>query len=155
MFNIILLNPQIPQNTGNIARLTAGLGAGLHIVRPMGFTITDSKLKRAGLDYWDKVKLTIHDSWEECLRATSTGDNSYYFASTKGVKRYSDVNYKPGDSIVFGSEDAGLPPHFYADYRDNLITIPMLPGSVRSLNLSNSAAIVLYEAYRQNDFIMI
>lgn len=155
MFNVILLHPQIPQNTGNIARLTAGTGAKLHIVLPMGFTITDSKLKRAGLDYWDKVDLTIHENWEDCVRMTSTGFNNYYFASTKGEKYYSEVSYKPGDCIVFGSEDEGMPASYYSRYASGLITIPMRSDSVRSINLSNSVAIVLYEAYRQNDFVMI
>lgn len=150
MFNIVLVEPEIPQNTGNISRTCACTGAALHIVKPMGFEITDAKLKRAGLDYWDKLDLTYYDSLDDFFSRTAGG--KYYYLSKKAEKRYTDVNYRDGDFLVFGKETKGLPePLIYAN-PDSALRIPMRDG-LRSLNLSNTVALVLYEALRQTSFV--
>ena len=146
--NLVLVEPQIPQNTGNIARTCAGTGARLHIVRPMGFVIDDKKLKRAGLDYWDKLDITFYDNLEDFFSKNS-GD-LYYF-TTKGRHRHSDVSYPDGCYLFFGREDAGLPEKLLFENPGTAVRIPMKP-TLRSLNLSNSVAIAAYEVLRQWDY---
>lgn len=148
-FHIVLVEPEIPANTGNIARTCAATGAVLHLVRPLGFLTDDKTLKRAGLDYWHAVKVEYHDSFEE-LKALHPGGR-FYCASTKAKSLYTQAQFRDGDFLVFGKETSGLPPHILEAHSDTLIRMPMT-GDVRSLNLSNSVAIVLYEALRQIDF---
>ena len=149
MFHIVLVEPEIPQNAGNIARTCAATGPCLHLVRPLGFEVTDKQLKRAGLDYWHLVDVRYHDSFEE-LQAENP-DGRFFFFTTKGRHRHSDVAFQDGDFLVFGKETKGLPETLLHDNYENSIRIPMRT-SLRSLNLSNSVAIVLYEALRQRDF---
>lgn len=149
MFNIVLYQPEIPQNTGNIARTCSVTNARLHIIRPMGFEIDDKKLKRAGLDYWHFLDITYYDSADDFF-AKNSGE-TFYFCSTKAPHCYSDVSFKDGDFLIFGKETAGLPEDMLVNNIDNCIRIPM-QSQVRSLNLSNSVAIVLYEALRQTNF---
>lgn len=149
MFNIVLYQPEIPQNTGNISRTCACTGAALHIIKPMGFEITDKHLKRAGLDYWDKLDLTYYDSLEEFFQKTEGG--RYFYLSKKAKKRYTDIEFSDGDYLIFGKETKGLPEHIVFDNPDTALRIPMAEG-LRSLNLSNTVALVLYEALRQNGF---
>jgi tRNA (cytidine/uridine-2'-O-)-methyltransferase len=141
---IILVHPEIPQNTGNIARTCAATQTGLILVRPLGFSLTSRHLKRAGMDYWEHVDYSIVDEveWE----AAPT-----YFFSTKAKKYYTDIAYPENARLVFGAESAGLPRYLHERYPDNFVKIPMLEGN-RSLNLSNSVAIALYEALRQQGF---
>lgn len=148
-FNIVLIEPEIPQNTGNIVRTCACVGASLHLVGPLGFSISDKYLKRAGLDYWDKMDIRFYDSFEEVV-AKSNGGN-FYFCTTKAKKTYRDVEYKDGDYLVFGKETKGLPESLLKDNYENCIRIPMMKD-YRSLNLSNSVAIILYEAVSQLGF---
>jgi tRNA (cytidine/uridine-2'-O-)-methyltransferase len=148
-FHIVLVEPEIPANTGNIARTCAATGAHLHLVRPLGFRTDDATLKRAGLDYWYAVNLTYYDSFDEVKE--SFKGHRFFMASTRATHRYSDVEYQDGDLFVFGKETKGLPQQLLDDHPDTLIRMPMT-DKVRSLNLSNSAAIVIYEALRQNDF---
>ena len=148
--NIVLVEPEIPQNTGNIARSCAATGSDLHLVRPLGFDTSDKALKRAGLDYWKYLNVFYYDSIEEVMDKFYNGDN-FYFLSTKGKKIYSDAKFKDGDFLVFGKETQGLNELLLEKYYDKTLRIPMI-GNLRSLNLSNSAAIVLYEALRQNNF---
>lgn len=147
--NIVLVEPEIPQNTGNIARTCAATGAGLHLVRPLGFSVDDRYLKRAGLDYWDSVNVQYYDSFEELREKYA--DKNFYYATTKAVNTYTDISYPEDCFIVFGKETAGLPEELLRKNKEWCIRIPMRE-SIRSLNLSNSAAIVLYEALRQRDF---
>ncbi len=149
MFNIALVEPEIPQNTGNIVRTCAATGCRLHLVRPLGFEVSDKYLKRAGLDYWHYVDITFYDSVDELLEKNA-GSNFYFF-STKAAKTHSDVKYGAGDFLVFGKETQGLPETLLAKHYKNAVRIPMI-GEIRSLNLSNSAAIAVYEAWRQNGF---
>lgn len=149
MFNIVLIEPEIPQNTGNISRTCAITGAKLHLVKPLGFSVEDKYLKRSGLDYWDELDIEYHESLADFLK--KYGHEKMYFASTKAVNTYADVPYEDGCFILFGKETAGLPEDLLKDNRDNCIRIPMR-GNLRSLNLSNSVAIILYEALRQNNF---
>ncbi|MDE6618087.1 MAG: tRNA (uridine(34)/cytosine(34)/5-carboxymethylaminomethyluridine(34)-2'-O)-methyltransferase TrmL [Clostridiales bacterium] len=149
MFNIVLYQPEIPQNTGNISRTCACTGSALHIIKPMGFEITDKHLKRAGLDYWDKLDLTYYESMEEFFEKTKGG--RYFYLSKKASKRYTDIDFKDGDYLIFGKETKGLPEHIVFDNPDTALRIPMAEG-LRSLNLSNTVALVLYEALRQNGF---
>ncbi len=149
-FNIVLVEPEIPQNTGNISRTCAATNSSLYLVRPLGFEITDKHLKRAGLDYWQYLDLHYVDSLEELMDKFFTGDN-FHFMSTKGNKIYSDATFKDGDFLVFGKESHGLPEPLLKKYYENTLRIPMW-GELRSLNLSNSVAITLYEALRQNGF---
>jgi tRNA (cytidine/uridine-2'-O-)-methyltransferase len=143
--NIVLVNPQIPQNTGNIARTCAVTGARLHLVKPLGFEIDDKKLKRAGLDYWDKLDITYYDSTEEFLAAC---DGEMFFFTTKGRTVHSDMEYPDNAYIIFGREDAGLPEELLIQHPDNCVRIPMR-STLRSLNLSNAVAIAAYEVLRQ------
>lgn len=146
--NIVLVEPQIPQNTGNIARTCAATGARLHLVGPMGFTIEDKKLKRAGLDYWHLLDITYYNGLDEFL-AQNRG--TFYFFTTKARNRYCDVNYRDGDYLIFGKETAGLPEELLKDNPDSCVRLPMIEGA-RSLNLSNTVAIGVYEALRQLDY---
>ena len=149
MFHIVLVEPEIPQNTGNIARTCAVTGAKLHLVRPLGFSVEDRQLKRAGLDYWHELDITYHDSFEELELAYP--EARFFLLSTHATKSYTEVSYADGDFLVFGKETAGLGPQLLARRSEDAVRIPMREG-LRSLNLSNSAAIVLYEALRQAGF---
>ena len=146
--NIVLAEPQIPQNTGNIARTCAVTGAALHIIKPMGFTPTDKQLKRAGLDYWHFLDISYYDGFDDFFACTS---GNYYFFTTKAQNRYTDVSYPDNCYIVFGREDAGLPEELLFKNKNSCVRIPMMP-TLRSLNLSNSVAIAAYEILRQWDF---
>lgn len=149
MLHIVLVEPEIPQNTGNISRTCAVTGAALHLVRPLGFSIDDKQVKRAGLDYWDKLDLHTYDSFSEVLEAYP--HSRFFYASTHAKKRYTDVAYRDGDFLVFGKETAGLGEALLSAHADEAVRIPM-GKDLRSLNLSNSVAVVLYEALRQNAF---
>ena len=146
--NIVLLQPQIPQNTGNIALTCAVTGAKLHLVKPFGFEITDKNLKRAGLDYWDKLDISYYNSTEEFF-SVNTG-NFYYF-TTKGKNVYSEINYPDNAFIIFGREDKGIDEDILYKNEEYCVRIPMR-NNLRSLNLSNSAAIAVYEVLRQWEF---
>ena len=153
--NIVMVEPEIPQNTGNIARTCAITGAKLHLVHPLGFKIDDKTLKRAGLDYWDKLEIEEHESLKAFLEKYKPENNNMFFASTKATHCYSDVDYsrfKDEDIFVlYGKETKGLPEELLKKYIDKTIRIPMRPV-LRSLNLSNSVAIITYEILRQNSF---
>lgn len=144
--HIVLVAPEIPQNTGNVARLCAATRSPLHLVRPLGFVLHDRHLKRAGLDYWEHVDLRVHDSLEEFF--TELPANRCHFVSTKGRRIYTQCAFSTDDVLVFGSEGAGLPTTLLQQYPDRTISIPM-SGPVRSLNLATAAGIVLFEAIRQ------
>lgn len=146
--NIVLFEPEIPQNTGNIVRTCAVTGSRLHLIEPLGFDISEKAVKRAGLDYWHFVDISVYKNIEEFF-AKNTG--TVYYASTKASKRYDEVAYKTNDYIMFGPETRGLPEELLHANYDNSVRIPMI-AETRSLNLSNSVAIVLYEALRQQDF---
>lgn len=145
---VILYQPQIPQNTGNIVRTCAVTGTSLALVHPLGFSVSDRWLKRAGLDYWEGVDVSFIDNLETYLSETT---HNFYFFSSKATQRYSDIHYTPKDLLIFGSETAGLPESFNKKWPDRFATIPMVPG-VRCLNLATSAGIVIYEAWRQQNF---
>ena len=171
--NIVLLEPEIPQNTGNIGRTCVATGSRLHLIEPMGFQVSDKWVRRAGLDYWDKLDVTVYDSYPDFLckefgvqpdhvpadaafdeqsDAVSAADiPSLYFASTKARHVYSDISYPDDCYIMFGKESAGIPEEILVEHPDNCIRIPMW-GDIRSLNLSNSVAIVTYEVMRQWGF---
>jgi tRNA (cytidine/uridine-2'-O-)-methyltransferase len=150
MFHIILFQPEIPPNTGNIIRLCANTGSKLHLVKPLGFALEDKQLRRAGLDYHEFATLQVHENWIDCLDVLQ--GHRIFAASTKGSTRYDGIDYKAGDVFVFGPETRGLPPEILETFApERRIRLPMLPHS-RSLNLSNSAAIMVYEAWRQNGF---
>lgn len=148
-YNIVLVEPEIPQNTGNIARTCAVTGTQLHIVKPMGFEITDAKLKRAGLDYWHFLGVKYYENTDEFFAANKGG--RFFFSTTKAVNNYCDMEYKDGDFILFGKETKGLDEALLKENKESCIRIPMI-DEARSLNLSNSVAIVLYEALRQQNF---
>ena len=151
MFNIVLVEPEIPQNTGNIARTCAATGTALHLVKPLGFSIDDKYLKRAGLDYWPYVDITVYENLDEFME--KHGDEKLYLATTKGDKTYADVKYEDGCYILFGKETKGLSKEFIEQHYDTAVRIPMgQEVNLRSLNLSNSAAIIIYEALRQAGF---
>ncbi len=149
MINIVLHEPEIPTNTGNIGRSCVAAGARLHLIEPLGFSLSEKEVKRAGLDYWDKLDVTVYDNYEDFL--AKNPDAKIYMATTKAKHVYSEVNYEPDCYIMFGKESAGIPEEILVDHEETCIRIPMI-GDIRSLNLSNSVAIVLYEALRQNDF---
>lgn len=149
MFNIVLVEPEIPQNTGNISRTCAVTGCRLHLVRPLGFSVDDRQLKRAGLDYWKDLEIFYYDSFEE-VEDKHPGARFHLF-STHAEKNYAEAEYREGDFLVFGKETAGLGEGILSSRRDRTVRIPMRPNE-RSLNLSNSAAIAVYEAFRQNGF---
>lgn len=148
--HIVLVEPEIPQNTGNIARTCAITGTVLHLVRPLGFSVDDKALKRAGLDYWHLVEIYYYDSFSEILEKYPKND--FYYATTKSKNRYSDINYKDESFFVFGKETKGLSNEILEGNLDKGIKIPMKTNIARSLNLANSANIILYEALRQLDF---
>lgn len=150
MFNIVLVEPEIPPNTGNIIRLCANTGARLHLIEPLGFTPDDKKLRRAGLDYHEWASLSFHKNLDAFF--TTIKPSRFFACSTHGMTTYADISYKAGDTFLFGPETRGLPKTFLAQLPSkNILRIPMLPNS-RSLNLSNSVAVVLYEAWRQIEF---
>ncbi len=150
MFDIVLFEPEIPPNTGNIIRLCANTGAQLHLVKPLGFKLEDKQLKRAGLDYHEFATLQVHENWDNCK--TALAGKRMFAITTKGSTRHSEVTFKAGDVFVFGPETRGLPEEIRNEFSaDNRLRLPMLPDS-RSLNLSNSAAVLLYEAWRQIGF---
>lgn len=151
--NIVLVEPEIPQNTGNIARTCAAIGAKLHLVKPLGFEISDKYLKRAGLDYWDKLEIEEHESLDDFLNKYVPEENNMFFVTTKGKHCYSDVDYSGLDNVflLFGKETKGLPEDLLKKYIEKAIRIPMRK-TLRSLNLSNSVAILAYEVLRQVDF---
>ena len=150
MFNIVLVEPEIPQNTGNISRTCAATHTVLHLVRPLGFEISDRTLKRAGLDYWQYLDVRYYDSFDE-LYQKHKDDGTFYFLSTKGKKVHSDAKFKDGDFLVFGKESHGLPEPLLKEHYDTTLRIPMWQD-LRSLNLSNSVAITLYVALRQTGY---
>lgn len=151
--NIVMVEPEIPQNTGNIARTCAAIGAKLHLVKPLGFEISDKYLKRAGLDYWDKLTIEMHENLQEFLVKYPPEENAMYFSTTKGKQCYSDMDYTKSEEVflLFGKETRGLPEDLLQKYIQNTIRIPM-KEHLRSLNLSNSVAIVAYEVFRQVGF---
>jgi len=148
-FHIVLVEPEIPANTGNIARTCAATGSVLHLVRPLGFSTDDKTLKRAGLDYWHAVHIEYHDSFEELMAKYK--EQRFWFSTTKADTSYHEVNYLDNDFLVFGKETAGLSATILEKHQDHLIRLPMT-DKVRSMNLSNCAAIVLFEALRQTGF---
>ena len=149
--NIVMVEPEIPQNTGNIARTCAAIGAKLHLVHPLAFSISDKYVKRAGLDYWDKLDIEEHNSFNDFLAKYPPESNNMFFLTTKGQKCYSDIDYSDLDNIflLFGKETKGLPEDILLKYLDKAIRIPMRE-TLRSLNLSNSVAIVAYEVLKQH-----
>lgn len=147
--HIVLVEPEIPANTGNIARTCAATGAHLHLVRPLGFRTDDATMKRAGLDYWYAVHIEYHDSFEEVQEKYA--GSRFFYATTKADKKYNDFQFRDDDFLVFGKETKGLPPELLAANPETCMRMPMT-DKVRSLNLSNSAAIIVYEALRQLDF---
>lgn len=180
MFHVVLLEPEIPQNTGNIGRTCVASGCSLHLIEPMGFQINEKSVKRAGLDYWSSLDLTMHDCYRDfevyCENEWKKIQSEYhaagqqpfeqtaseaalpaprkpriFMATTKAKRTYADVDYQPGDYIMFGKESAGIPEEILVEHEEDCIRIPMI-GEMRSLNLSNSVAIILYEALRQNRF---
>ncbi|GAB6049347.1 tRNA (uridine(34)/cytosine(34)/5-carboxymethylaminomethyluridine (34)-2'-O)-methyltransferase TrmL [Hydrogenophilus islandicus] len=148
--HVVLVEPEIPQNTGNIIRLCANTGAQLHLVRPLGFTLSDRQLRRAGLDYHEWVATTVHDDWAACRRQLA--GHRWFLLTTKGESRYDQVAFAPGDVLVFGSESRGVAPEIHAAFSPECrLRVPMRPGQ-RSLNLANTVALVVYEAWRQMGF---
>ena len=148
MFNVVLVEPEIPPNTGNIGRLCLATQSALHLVKPLGFSLDDRQLRRAGLDYWNEVPLHVWDSFDALQRTQSAGTR-YFFLTTKTQRPYYNVNFRNGDFLVFGRETKGLPHKLLASNADNCITIPM--HGTRSLNLATAVAIVLFEAVRQQE----
>ena len=160
MLNIVLHQPEIPQNTGNIGRTCVATGAVLHLIEPLGFSLSEKQLKRAGMDYWDKLDVRRYINFEDFLAKNpaitcgllgEAGGAKLWMATTKAKHVYSDVQIGPDDYIMFGKESAGIPEEILVEYEETCIRIPML-DHIRSLNLSNSVAVVLYEALRQNGF---
>ena len=147
--NIVLYQPEIPANTGNIGRTCVATGTRLHLIEPLGFRLNEKEIKRAGMDYWDDLEVIRYVNYEEFLEKNPGA--KIYYATTKAKHTYTEVNYESDCYIMFGKESAGIPEEILVDHPDTCIRIPML-DSIRSLNLSNSAAIVLYEALRQNNF---
>ncbi|MEZ5614921.1 MAG: tRNA (cytidine(34)-2'-O)-methyltransferase [Rhodocyclaceae bacterium] len=150
MFHVVLYQPEIPPNAGNAIRLTANAGANLHLVKPLGFNLEDRQLARAGLDYHDLARVTVHESWQDCLERLH--GHRLFFVSTRGNARYDAPRYQPGDAFVFGPESRGLPQEMLdAAAPGRIVRLPMVPGN-RSLNLSNTVAVMVFEAWRQNDY---
>lgn len=147
--NIVLLEPEIPANTGNIGRTCVATGTRLHLIKPLGFSLNEKQLKRAGMDYWSKLDVKIYVNFDDFIEKNPGAH--IYMATTKSRKTYADVKYEPDCYIMFGKESAGIPEEILVEHKEDCIRIPMLPD-IRSLNLSNSAAIILYEALRQNNF---
>lgn len=153
MFHVIFYEPRIPPNTGNAIRMVAATGATLHLVEPLGFDLSDAKLRRAGLDYHDLARVVVHPDLDTALaHVAKVGTGTVYAFTGRGTTLFGDVAYRPGDALLFGPEPTGLPEEVLADPRmTDLVRIPMLPG-IRSLNLSNSAAVAAYEAWRQHGY---
>lgn len=147
--NIVLYEPEIPANTGNIGRTCAATGTRLHLIEPLGFQLGEKAIKRAGMDYWPQVDVTRYLNWQDFL--SKNPGAKIYMATTKGRKVYTEVSYEPDCYLMFGKESAGIPEEILKEHPDTCVRIPMI-GETRSLNLSNSAAIILYEALRQNQF---
>jgi tRNA (cytidine/uridine-2'-O-)-methyltransferase len=146
---VVLVNPVIPQNTGNIGRLTAALCSELHLIEPLGFSLDDKYMKRAGLDYWPEVALIIHKNWEDFIKQKEPNKNLWLF-TTKAEKSYFDVQFSTGDYLVFGNEASGLSKEFHEKYFNHRVKIPMDNPKIRSLNLSNSVSAVVFEVKRQH-----
>ncbi|MCI6140899.1 MAG: tRNA (cytidine(34)-2'-O)-methyltransferase [Clostridiaceae bacterium] len=151
MMNIVLLEPEMPANTGNIGRTCAATGTRLHLIEPLGFKLNEKALRRAGLDYWEKLDVTVYSDYQDFLDKNPKALNKLYFATTKAHRVYSDVAYEPDCYLMFGKESGGIPEELLIENEDRCIRIPMW-GEIRSLNLSNSVSIVLYEALRQQGF---
>lgn len=151
MFNIVLLEPEMPANTGNIGRTCVATGTKLHLIEPLGFKLNEKAIKRSGLDYWDKLDVEVYADFEEFLEKNPRAKQRLYMATTKAEKTYVDVTFEDGDYIMFGKESAGIPEEILVEHKENCIRIPMW-GEIRSLNLSNSVAVILYEALRQHHF---
>ncbi len=147
--NIVLFEPEIPANTGNIGRTCVATGTRLHLIEPLGFRLNEKEIKRAGMDYWAQLDVTRYINFEDFLEKNP--EAKIYMATTKAPNVYTEVNYEPDCYIMFGKESAGIPEEILVDHKEDCIRIPMI-GEIRSLNLSNSVAIVLYEALRQNQF---
>lgn len=147
--NIVLYEPEIPENTGNIGRTCAATGTRLHLIEPLGFRLTEKAIKRSGMDYWQDLDVTTYINYEEFLECNP--DAKLYMATTKAPHIYTEVNYEQDSYLMFGKESAGIPEEILIDHQDTAIRIPMM-GDIRSLNLANSVSIVLYEALRQNQF---
>ena len=151
MFNIVLVHPEIPPNAGNVIRLAANTGSRLHLVEPLGFTMEDRQLRRAGLDYHDMARVEVHRDWETCRSAL--GERRMFAFSTRGVRNYAEVEFRVGDAFVFGAETKGLPDSLLEQFEAPMrLRLPMLAGN-RSLNLSNAVAVVVFEAWRQIGFL--
>lgn len=148
-FHVVLVEPEIPPNTGNIVRTCAATGCVLHLIEPLGFDIDEKTIKRAGLDYWDKVDIRVHPSWQD-FRPHLAGTRAWFF-STKASRAHCDTAFQDGDYLIFGKETKGLDEALLRQYREQTVRLPMLPG-IRSLNLSNTVAVVVYEALRQQGF---
>lgn len=149
MLHIVLLEPEIPQNAGNVVRTAAATGSVLHLVEPLGFSLDEKHLKRAGLDYWDKARIVVHKNVEAFFFSIEGG--RVFFFSSKGHRRYDEVSYQDGDYLVFGKESVGIDETLLREHEESVLRIPMLPG-IRCLNLSNAVALVVYEALRQGGF---
>lgn len=149
MLNIVLHEPEMPANTGNIGRTCVAAGARLHLIEPLGFRLDEKSIRRAGLDYWEQLDVTVYDDYQDFM-ARNPGVK-LYMATTKAAKTYCEVSYEPDCYIMFGKESAGIPEEYLIEHEDTCVRIPMI-GDIRSLNLSNAVAIVLYEALRQNRF---
>ena len=149
MLNIVLLEPEIPANTGNIGRTCVAAGARLHLIEPLGFSLSEKTLKRAGMDYWKSLDVTTYIDYQDFLDRNPGA--KIYMATTKARKVYTEASYEPDCYIMFGKESAGIPEEILVENKENCVRIPMI-GDIRSLNLGNSAAIILYEALRQNGF---
>lgn len=150
MFHIVLFQPEIPPNTGNIIRLAANTGATLHLVKPLGFPLDDAKMRRAGLDYHEYATMRVHECWKDCQDALN--GHRFFAATTKGSQRFDKVAYQPGDVFVFGPETRGLPEEVLVTFPpERRIRLPMRPDN-RSLNLSNAVAVTVFEAWRQHDY---
>jgi tRNA (cytidine/uridine-2'-O-)-methyltransferase len=146
---VVLFNPEIPPNTGNIARTCVATATQLHLIKPLGFSLENKYLKRAGLDYWEELKLVVHENWDEFLKYSQEHSGRFIFVTKKAGQIYSQFSYQKGDYLIFGSETMGVKEEILREYSENLLTIPMLSGSkIRSLNLSNAVSIVLYEALK-------
>ncbi|MCL2071688.1 MAG: tRNA (cytidine(34)-2'-O)-methyltransferase [Oscillospiraceae bacterium] len=161
--NVVLAHPQIPQNTGNVARTCAATGANLHLILPMGFELNDSKMKRAGLDYWEKLDVSVYEGFDDFFAKTTNPDlplltnasaPEYWFYETNSPKCYCDVEYKNNSYLIFGREDKGLPAQLLEEYSERCLQIPMRAG-LRSLNMSNSVAVGVYEVLRQWEFPLL
>ena len=150
MVNIVLLEPEIPANTGNIGRTCVATGSRLHLIKPLGFDISEKAVRRAGMDYWFRIDLSVYENYNDFLEKNPGA--RLFMATTKAKKTYTEAVYKDGDYLMFGKESAGIPEEILVKHKEECIRIPMT-GDIRSLNLSNSVSIVLYEALRQNQFL--